>query len=1102
MANRYWVGGTGTWSTTNTANWSDTSGGAGGFSVPTLSDDVFFDANSGTAPYTVTANNSSLACQNLDCTGFVGTLNTGSTLNVYGNLVISSAMGLTGSSGIYNLRFKATTPGKTIQPGGNSAQGRLIFDGVGGEWSLQGAVSVGGSNGGIQVLAGTFITNGYSIYTGREGISSTGTAVRSMQLGASTITISLGNYNVTGSNVTVTHTGTLTCGNVSQGVFAGGGGSYGSVTVQSGAFAENTAVYGSNTFQNLTVGGAPISLLVEGNQTITGTFTCNGAGYTSPTSTSNWRMVKITGVVFGDGVTDINPNAPQATITANNFSLNYAAFANIVLAGPGTPLAGEFSDCGNNAGISFPASKTVYARNTTSGTWISNIRWSSTSGGAADTKIPYAQDNIILDANTGTGSIGFPGGDHPGYDVGNLNASNYSGTIDFSQTTRVLGNISMGASTILSGQLNLYGHTNTTLTAYNTLGIVQIRKKTNASLTLQNSVTSNNILYVYTGDFTLGGYDYTCSRLFSSYTTLRKINFGSNNIIIPSNNTTVISLDNPNNLSYSGTGAVNCTYSGSTGTRTISYGNSVAPANNQSLPIKVSAGSDIVSLTSNSNYQTFVDFTGFTGTLSLGTLYVNKDIVIPAGVTCTTGTLVLYGNNAGSYIVNLPSTVVLPQLNIQCDPTVTFTLAANTTITNTVFLVSGNFSVGNYALTCTTFSSSYTNTRTLAFDTSGSITCTSWTTQIASGFTCSEVSNVIFTPTTSGVSYSISHGNTTAPADGSGTVSYTIKNGAGTVGILGHVKSVVFDSTFTGQWAGSFSTVIFYKSFISHAGMTTSNNSSQVLEWRGTSSTDCFYAPANNGNSGSPYRLRLAGTGILKLIPGGNGAPTYTEINSGTLDLNGNTFPVIYPIYLNAGTIDLNGGTLVGGIYSGGTAASTINFRNGTIRMDGGSASAWSATNTNLTTTNTETGKIEFTGTGAKYFDGGSISRVYPKISNAGSGEVFILGTSTYENIETTVFPATFKFQFGRTTTFKEFTLSGSPTGKVFLRKNQDTYPVNQQYYFSKTSGTVNASYLDIQFCNASGGATWNAFTSNGNTDSGTNNGWIWLGPTGFFLMF
>jgi hypothetical protein len=44
MADRYWVGNGGDWS--DTAHWSTSSGGAPGASVPTSSDDVYFDANS------------------------------------------------------------------------------------------------------------------------------------------------------------------------------------------------------------------------------------------------------------------------------------------------------------------------------------------------------------------------------------------------------------------------------------------------------------------------------------------------------------------------------------------------------------------------------------------------------------------------------------------------------------------------------------------------------------------------------------------------------------------------------------------------------------------------------------------------------------------------------------------------------------------------------------------------------------------------------------------------------------------------------------------------------------------------------------------------
>lgn len=71
MANRYWVGGTGTWNYTSTVNWSTTSGGSGGASVPGNLDDVFFDSNSGSGTCTI-ANTST-------CKSF--TINSGSAIS-------------------------------------------------------------------------------------------------------------------------------------------------------------------------------------------------------------------------------------------------------------------------------------------------------------------------------------------------------------------------------------------------------------------------------------------------------------------------------------------------------------------------------------------------------------------------------------------------------------------------------------------------------------------------------------------------------------------------------------------------------------------------------------------------------------------------------------------------------------------------------------------------------------------------------------------------------------------------------------------------------------------------------------------------------------
>lgn len=69
MANRYWVGGSGTWNTSNTANWSATSGGAGGASAPVLADSVFFNGSSGGGTVTISG---TVDCWDITDTGFTG----------------------------------------------------------------------------------------------------------------------------------------------------------------------------------------------------------------------------------------------------------------------------------------------------------------------------------------------------------------------------------------------------------------------------------------------------------------------------------------------------------------------------------------------------------------------------------------------------------------------------------------------------------------------------------------------------------------------------------------------------------------------------------------------------------------------------------------------------------------------------------------------------------------------------------------------------------------------------------------------------------------------------------------------------------------------
>ncbi len=110
MADRYWVGGSGSWN--STTKWSATSGGASGASVPTSADNAIFDANSGvaTAHYTVTVTD------NATCANFTFTPEDtiGVTEFIVGNgFVIAGTFSATGVSTGGNRRvlFNSSTYG-------------------------------------------------------------------------------------------------------------------------------------------------------------------------------------------------------------------------------------------------------------------------------------------------------------------------------------------------------------------------------------------------------------------------------------------------------------------------------------------------------------------------------------------------------------------------------------------------------------------------------------------------------------------------------------------------------------------------------------------------------------------------------------------------------------------------------------------------------------------------------------------------------------------------------------------------------------------------------------------------------------------------------
>jgi len=275
MADRYWILGTGTWSSTNTVNWSASSGGAGGASVPTASDNVFFDANSnvGIGAFTCTMADTPRVCNDFTASGLDGVMT-----------LAGSSIGLTVSGSFFTpatnfsrtytgtTTFNATTTGKTITTQAIS----LIsgnFNGVGGGWSLASAFTCST----LTLTNGTFDLAGYTSSSSVRFVTAGGT--KNLTFNGGTLFCSgsgaFAFNNAAPSNFTTTAgigTGTISMTAATAKTFVGGGSTFNCTLNQGGAGA--LTITGSNTFSNITntykVTGATSILFTAGT---TSTFT-------------------------------------------------------------------------------------------------------------------------------------------------------------------------------------------------------------------------------------------------------------------------------------------------------------------------------------------------------------------------------------------------------------------------------------------------------------------------------------------------------------------------------------------------------------------------------------------------------------------------------------------------------------------------------------------------------------------------------------------------------------------------------------------------------------------------------------------------------------
>jgi hypothetical protein len=455
MATYYWVGGSGNWDATSTANWSNASGGASGFGPPTLADNVIFDAGSnvGTDPFAVTVTGTSsvpATCADFSTGGAGGaldgamTLTMGATaqLDCYGSMTWPvSNFSLSGTSGA-TIKFSATTTGKTFTSNGVVPTNlRLEFNGAGGEWALGSALTITS----IRVLAGTFNTNNYNI-SGNAAISSTGNSTRAINLGSSTITSSSSiPITFSGSNLTLNAgTSTITCSSGSP-TFAGGGFTFYDVTFSGTGFG-TTTITGTNVFNSLNQAsraatGSLRFVIIGGNQTVNGTLTLG-------TTNTAIRRIVVTSDIIG----------AQRTITLNGTltALADVDFRDIKAAGTvARPWTGtRLGNCLGNSDITFDAPKTVYWNLAGSQNW-SATGWATTNNGSpAVNNFPLAQDIATFTEAGAAGTVTINGS----WQIGSIQMadgiSNRTTAFTFATGTQnpiIYGNVTLFSGLTLTG---------------------------------------------------------------------------------------------------------------------------------------------------------------------------------------------------------------------------------------------------------------------------------------------------------------------------------------------------------------------------------------------------------------------------------------------------------------------------------------------------------------------------------------------------------------------------------------------------------------------------------------------------------------------------
>lgn len=398
-----------------------------------------------------------------------------------------------------------------------------------------------------------------------------------------------------------------------------------------------------------------------------------------------------------------------------------------------------------------------------SGTWDSSstTNWSASSGGASGASAPTNADTAIFDSNSGT-----------------------SATVTVDATAVSL------STTINKSDINL---------------------SLSGSPTL---CTTAGTLTLTAGTLTLNSYTLSVGAVSSSNSNTRTIAFGTGKIDVTGNNKTVWQFNNITNFSYTGTSAVEFSYSGGTGTRTLEHGQT-GRTEARAVNWTFTAGSDTTDFVNSPSCLNLIYQSGFSGVGDIPR-YIYGNLELSTNQTVATGSTVIreFLKTGGTQTLHPRGKSIDRNFTISGTATVQLLsdlVLVNTTAGNgTLTLTAGGFDANGYAVTVLAVSSSTTGTRTLTMG-SGLWTLTGtgtvWNTATTTNLTFNKNTANILLSSTSGFSRTFAGGGLTynkLTIGGTTGTSTTTFTGSNTFSELASTKTVAHTMTFT---AGTTTTV-------------------------------------------------------------------------------------------------------------------------------------------------------------------------------------------------------------------------------------------------------------------------------------------------------